>query len=179
MRNLLLALIVAFLAACSSQPTYRTSHAPLPVAQVDLQRYLGVWHEAARLPNGFEHGCTYATAEYRMRNDGLISVVNRCRKGDGSSDVARGRARTAGAPGEGKLEVSFFGPFWAKYWVLDHADDYSWSIVGEPSGRFLWVLTRADNISEREHAFFETRILGLGYRPADMVWAANGNGTQS
>jgi apolipoprotein D and lipocalin family protein len=178
--RLISVLFLAILAtACAAQPVYRSSTAPLPVASVELPRYLGHWHEAARLPNRFEQGCIGASADYGQRPDGLISVTNTCRQAEGGQRTARGRARTTGALGEGKLEVSFFGPFWAKYWVLERAPDYSWSIVGEPSGRYLWLLTRAERISARERAFFETRISALGYRPAEMEWAANGGGSQN
>lgn len=160
-----------FLTACSGQPVYRQTSEPLPVADIDQQQYLGLWHEQARLPNRFEQGCVRVTAEYGVRDDGLISVVNTCREIDGSTRTARGRARPVGEAGEGKLEVSFFGPFWGDYWVLDRAPDYSWSIVGEPEGRFLWVLTRAETIDEATRAAFERRITELGYRPAELVWA--------
>lgn len=160
------------LAACAPQPLYRTTSDPLPVAQVDIGAYLGLWHEAARLPNRFERGCVYATALYAQREDGLISVTNACRTAQGGDRVARGRARTSGAPGEGKLEVSFFGPFWADYWVLERAPDYSWAIVGEPEGRYLWVLTRSESVTSEQRADLETRIRRLGYRPAELVWRA-------
>ncbi len=166
--------IIAFAliaAACSPQPVYRTSDAPLPVAEVDIPRYLGLWHEQARLPNRFEHGCQRARAAYGRRDDGLISVTNTCIDANGRTREAEGRARPAGASGEGKLEVSFFGPFWADYWVLERGANYEWSIVGEPEGKYLWVLTRAERISEDDREFFERRIEALGYRPADLVWA--------
>ncbi len=142
------------------------------MAYIDQQAYLGLWHEQARLPNSFERGCQRATAEYAAREDGLISVLNTCIEANGERRSAEGRARATGEAGEGKLEVSFFGPFWADYWVLQRADDYSWSIVGEPEGRYLWILTRAENISPEQRADFERRITALGYRPADLVWAA-------
>jgi apolipoprotein D and lipocalin family protein len=97
-------------------------------------------------------------------------VRNSCRESDGSVRVANGRARAAGAPGEGKLEVSFFGPFWGDYWVLERAEDYSWSLVGEPSGRYFWVLTRAERISAEQRAEFVRRIAALGYDPSDLLW---------
>jgi apolipoprotein D and lipocalin family protein len=62
-----------------------------------------------------------------------------------------------------KLKVSFFGPFWGDYWVLDHADDYSWSVVGEPSGRYLWVLTREPKPDAARAALLERRVRELGY----------------
>ncbi|MFP3693887.1 lipocalin family protein, partial [Burkholderia sp. SIMBA_048] len=71
---------------------------------------------------------------------------NSCREGGPNGPVrsSEGRARIVAGSGDAKLKVSFFGPFFfGDYWVLDHADDYAWSIVGEPSGRFLWILTRS------------------------------------
>lgn len=160
-----------FVTACSQNPVYRQSNDPLPVAYIDQERYLGLWHEQARLPNSFEEGCQRATAEYGVRRDGLISVLNTCINARGERRTAEGRARPSGEAGEGKLEVSFFGPFWANYWVLDRAEDYSWSIVGEPEGRYLWLLTREETLTQEQRTEFERRITQLGYRPAEMVWA--------
>ena len=91
--------------------------------------------ELARYEQGFQRDCDGVTADYALRSDGKISVINRCRKPDGSLKQAKGVAKLADSATNAKLKVSFFGPFYGDYWVLDHADDYSWSIVGEPSGR--------------------------------------------
>ncbi|MEZ6023443.1 MAG: lipocalin family protein [Hyphomonadaceae bacterium] len=168
----MLTLLIAAAGACAPQPVYRQSAAPLPVAAVEIERYLGLWHEQARLPNRFERGCRAATAEYARRADGLISVRNSCRLADGRMRVANARAREVGEAGGGKLEVSFFGPFWADYWVLQRGEDYGWSIVGEPEGRYLWLLTRAETLTPEERAAFEARIAALGYRPEDLEWRA-------
>lgn len=170
MRHIFLLSALMLLAACASQPVNRAAVNPLPVASVDIERYLGMWHEAARLPNRFERDCVGATAEYRMRPDGLISVRNVCTRADGSTRDAMGRARRVGVGEEGKLKVSFFGPFWGDYWVLERAEDYSWSIVGEPSGRYLWVLTRAERTTPEERATFEARLRALGYYVSALVW---------
>jgi apolipoprotein D and lipocalin family protein len=118
---------------------------PQPEKDVDLQRYLGKWFELARYENWFERGCEAATAEYGLLPDGKVSVRNSCRYGGvaGRLKVTSGKARILPGTGGTKLKVSFFGPFYiGNYWVLDHAEDYAWSIVGEPSGRYLWILTR-------------------------------------
>lgn len=179
MRFFLTTCVILALAACSGQPVYRTGNEPLPVARIEPARYVGLWHEAARLPNSFEQGCLMATAEYALEENGRVSVVNTCRDSEGETRVARGHARIVGENGEGKLKVSFFWPVEADYWVLERADDYSWSIVGEPGGRYLWVLTRAERITPEERAFFETRITALGFRPAELVWSAANSGEQS
>ena len=55
-------------------------------------------------------------ATYTLRDDGDISVVNRCRKGsvDGPLDEAVGRSRFVDRVTFTKLEGSFFRPFWAR-----------------------------------------------------------------
>jgi apolipoprotein D and lipocalin family protein len=125
---------------------------PEPAKAVDLQRYLGLWYEIARYDASFERNCEAVTAEYTLRPDGLIRVLNTCREGSPSGRIrsSEGKARIVPGSENAKLKVSFFGPFLAgKYWVLDHSDSYEWSIVGEPRGRYLWILHR-DAIPPRE-----------------------------
>lgn len=117
-------------------------HVPEPARPVDLKLYAGRWFEIARYEQPFEKGCEGVTAEYSLGPNGMIIVVNRCRM-VGRTREARGRARIVDHETAAKLKVSFFGPFYGDYWVLDHADDYGWSIVGEPSGRYLWILARS------------------------------------
>jgi apolipoprotein D and lipocalin family protein len=139
---------------------------PQPAKPVDLNRYLGRWYELARYEAGFQRGCEAVTADYSLRDDGLIGVLNSCRQGaiDGPVKQAEARARIVEGSENAKLKVSFFGPFYVgDYWVLDHADDYSWSIVGEPSGRYLWLLSREARPSAEMRAALNARVRALGY----------------
>lgn len=157
---------VAGLAACStiaSRHPVGNSSVPQPRKPVDLQRYLGRWYEIARYEQGFQKGCEGVTADYSLRPDGTISVLNRCRKPGGKMSEARGRAKVVDRRTNAKLKVSFFGPFYGNYWVLDHADDYSWSIVGEPSGRYLWILNRESRPGDAEVQQLIDRAAQLGY----------------
>jgi len=152
------------LAACVSGPS-GNPNPPQPAKAVDLERYAGLWYEAARYDMRFEKGCDGVTAEYSKRPDGLIRVLNTCRKGgpDGPAKVSEGKAKIADTATSAKLKVSFFGPFFfGDYWVLDHADDYSWSIVGEGSGRYLWLLTRKPPTPE-VMADLTARAKAMGY----------------
>ena len=115
---------------------------PEPAKSVEIGRYLGRWYELARYEQGFQKDCEGVTADYALRDDGKISVLNRCRKPDGKVTDAKGKAKIVDTTSNAKLKVSFFGPFYGDYWVLDRAEDYSWAIVGEPSGRYLWILSR-------------------------------------
>lgn len=157
--------LAGLLSACVSGQVGNRA-VPQPAKAVELSRYLGVWREFARYETSFERDCEGVTAEYRARPDGLIDVINTCRKGalDGPVEVARGRAKPEGDAQGAKLKVSFFGPFYVgRYWVLDHAPDYSWAIVGEGSGRFLWVLTREAVPPPDVRAALVGRVKALGY----------------
>src|SRR3712207_799961 len=103
------------LAGSNDAPPLRT------VESVDLKRYLGKWYEIASYPTRFQKGCHGTTAEYSLKDDGQLKVVNRCFKGSltGKESVATGRARIKDPKTNAKLEVTFFWPFWGDYWVID------------------------------------------------------------
>ena len=162
----LLGVAAVGLAACSSllsRHAVGNYSVPEPNKPVDLQKYIGRWYEIARYEQGFQKGCEGVTADYSLRADGRIDVLNRCRKPGGRLSEARGRAKVVDRAANAKLKVSFFGPFYGDYWVLDHADDYSWSIVGEGSGRYLWILSRQATPADAEIRKLIDRAEALGY----------------
>ena len=144
------------------------SAVPDPAKSVTVDRYLGRWFEIARYEQRFERGCTNVTADYSLRSDGRIEVLNSCTRPDGTLRIARGVAKTVSAS-NAKLKVSFFGPFSGDYWVLDHADDYSWSIVGEPSGRYLWILARQSNPGPEVVEHLIERTAAMGYDTSMLI----------
>lgn len=159
---------IAILGGCATFQRGPVGNAavPQPTAAVDLNRYAGLWYEIGRYEAGFQKGCEASTATYGVREDGLVSVVNTCRQEslDGELRTVEGKARIVEGSGNAKLKVSFFGPFYlGDYWVLDRADDYSWSIVGEPSGRYLWLLSRTPQPSSATRDTIMNRARELGY----------------
>lgn len=153
---------LALISACQRHPVGNTA-VPEPAKHVDLSRYLGRWYEIARYEQSFERGCEGVSATYTLRPDGKIQVLNHCRKPNGKISEARGTAKIVDTTTNAKLKVSFFGPFYGDYWVLDHADDYSWSIVGEPSGRYLWLLARTPTPEEQVVENLISRARAMGY----------------
>jgi apolipoprotein D and lipocalin family protein len=164
---LLTVLALALVSGCSTLdkgPVGNTA-VPQPAKAVDIDRYLGRWYELARYEAGFQKDCEGVTADYSLSAPGKIKVINSCRKGslDGKADQATGKAKVVEGSNNAKLRVSFFGPFYGDYWVLDRADDYSWAIVGEPSGRYLWLLNRKANPGKAELDAMKARAAALGY----------------
>lgn len=137
------ALFAATLLLCA--PPARAADEPAPVQSVpavDLSRYLGRWYEIASFPLFFQRVCRGDTrAEYALRDDGDISVLNRCRTDNGFAQVS-GRAWAVEGSGNAQLKVQFFWPFRANYWVIGLDPDYRWAVVGNPNRRYLWILSR-------------------------------------
>jgi apolipoprotein D and lipocalin family protein len=157
-----------FFPGCATRPVGNPL-VPEPAKQVDLQRYLGRWYELGRYEVRFEQDCEGVTADYSLRDDGLVEILNTCRAGapGGPARSAKGKAKVLAGSGNAKLKVSFFGPFYfADYWVLDHAEDYTWSIVGEPSGRYLWILHRDPTPGDAEWTALIGRARALGFETA-------------
>jgi apolipoprotein D and lipocalin family protein len=116
-----------------------------PVQGFEMGRYLGTWYEIARLDHSFERGLSDVTAQYSLRDDGGVRVINRGFKtADGKWEEAEGKAYFVGDKTVGELKVSFFGPFYGAYNVvaLDQ-QDYQWSLVVGPNTKYLWILSRS------------------------------------
>jgi apolipoprotein D and lipocalin family protein len=162
------------LTACSTLEKGPVGNAtvPQPAKPVEIERYLGRWYELARYEAGFQKDCEAVTADYSLAAPGQIKVVNSCRQGsiDGKSKQAIGKAKIVEGSNNAKLRVSFFGPFYGDYWVLDRADDYSWAIIGEPSGRYLWLLHRQASPGQDALRALSARAAKLGYDVGQLRW---------
>jgi len=132
-------LLAGLLGGCTGVPK-----GVAPVTGFESQRYLGTWYEIARLDHSFERGLSRVQATYEAASNGTITVINRgydAAKGEWRE--ARGRARLNGAPGEGRLKVSFFGPFYGAYNIMAlDGKDYRFAMVCGPNTEYLWILGR-------------------------------------
>ena len=149
----------------------RAAEPPLEtVENVDLERYSGRWFEIASYPAWFQRGCTATTADYSLRGDGRITVVNRCRKGsvDGKPKTARGLARVVDDRTNSKLKVSFFRPFWGDYWIIDLDSEYRWAVVSEPRRKYLWILSRTPEMGDALYRDIVDRLTAGGYDPSRL-----------
>jgi apolipoprotein D and lipocalin family protein len=122
------------------------------VNKVDLNKYIGLWYEVAKIPNWFQKKCIKnTTAEYSLRDDGKIKVVNSCIQDDGSKNVAEGVAKVVDNISNAKLEVSFvrilgIQLFWGDYWIIGLGENYDFAIVGSPDRKYGWILSRTKKL---------------------------------
>jgi apolipoprotein D and lipocalin family protein len=166
MKLLAACLLTAALAGCVSKPANVE-----PVTPFNSATYLGKWYEIARLDHSFEKGLSRVSAEYSMRPDGGIKVINR------GFDSARqawkqseGKAYFVGASDTAHLKVSFFGPFYGSYIVFDLDPAYQVSMVSGPDTSYLWILSRTPTIDAAVKARLVAKAKNLGYRTGELIF---------
>ena len=149
-------IMLAALAALSSPP-------PLDVVpHVDLTRYIGRWYEIASFPQRFQKGCIDSRADYRIRDDGALEVINSCFR-NGEVDRAKGKAWVADRATNAKLKVSFFWPFRGDYWIIELGEDYEYAVVSAPDRQYLWVLAREPKMNETLYQGIIDRLKDRGF----------------
>jgi len=140
------------------------------VSFVDLNKYSGNWYEIARYPNRFQKQCVgNTTANYRLKQNGDIEVINRCKKKDGSYDDATGKAKVVDKTSNAKLKVSFFWIFYAPYWIIDLDPNYKWAVIGHPKKSYCWILSRTPQLDERTYQGILKRLEAKGYDTAKLI----------
>lgn len=162
-----LALMTLFATGCTSTGTPSGIE---PVQAFELPRYLGKWYEIARLDHSFEENLQKVTAEYSMRDDGGVTVVN---KGfnvkENEWEQAQGRAYFVGEPTVGHLKVSFFGPFYSSYVIFELGEGYDYAFVSGPDREYLWLLAREPQVAPELYKRFVARAEELGFATAELI----------
>jgi len=168
-----LLLLLAGVAGAQEAPL---PNAPVPV--LDLQRYAGPWHEIAHLPLFFQRNCAAnITATYTPQPDGRLGVRNACDTPAGKRLVSDAVARPVAVP-SGALQVRFAPAWlgwlpkvWADYWVVELDPEYRWAVVGGPSRKYLWILSRTPTLPRDQHDALRERAARRGYPVERLILA--------
>ncbi len=167
MKNFFLALLCVCVAGCTGIPDNVK-----PVDNFDLGKYLGRWHEIARLDHSFERSLTKVTADYHLRDDGSVRVLNRgYSPKENTWKEATGKAYFVHKTDQGHLKVSFFGPFYGSYiiFVLDH-EDYQYALVCGPNKSYLWILARTPAIDEDIKNMLISKAAAAGFNTGKLIF---------
>ena len=167
LKPLWITVLILTLTGCSLGPAPGVQ----PVTGFDLARYTGTWYEIARLDHRFERGLADVSATYRVQADGSVEVRNR------GFDLAKdewreaiGRAVFIGAPTTGSLKVSFFGPFYGGYHVVELDPDYRWALVLGPDRDYAWILARDKVLPASVRERLSAAAFAAGIDTSAWVW---------
>lgn len=142
------------------------------VKNLDLNKYLGTWYEIARYDHGFERGLVGVTANYSLRPDGKIKVLNKGYKGslNGKLSEATGKAKIPDPKNNpAKLKVSFFLFFYGDYFVMELDKDYQWALIGSSSDKYLWILSRTPQMDKDTYNSLIENLKKRGYDISKLI----------
>jgi apolipoprotein D and lipocalin family protein len=167
MRLFTILLLSMVLTACTGTPK-----GVEPVSGFELERYLGKWYEIARLDHSFERGLTAVTADYSLRDDGNVKVINRGYDQEKTKwKEAEGKAKFVKDADIAQLKVSFFGPFYGSYIVFGlDKQDYQYAFVAGPNHGYLWLLARTPQVDEAIIERFINEASQRGFNTDDLIF---------
>jgi apolipoprotein D and lipocalin family protein len=145
------------------------------VSPFDQKKYLGKWYEIARLDFKYERNLDNVTARYSLDEDGSIIVDNRGHdyvKKEWKKSI--GKAKFVDSPNEGRLKVSFFGPFYSGYNVIALDENYRYALVAGDNLKYLWILSRETTIPEKVKADYLQLAQNIGYDTRALIWVSHG-----
>lgn len=164
------ALALSLVAGCTGLPDGTE-----PVRGFHLEAYLGTWYEVARLDHSFERGLECVTADYSRRDDGGVRVINRgIDRETGELRQAEGRAYFVDQPNIGHLKVSFFGPVFSSYVILDLDKDYQWALVSGYNRDYLWLLSRRPEPGQSIVRNMTEEAENLGFPVDELIFVDQG-----
>ena len=170
LRSVVSGVAAIFLGGCTSLP-----EGVEPVADFDLDAYLGKWYEVARSDHRFERGLEQVTAEYSRRPAGGVKVVNRgYSPAEAKWKSVEGKAFPVADAHSAHLKVSFFGPFYSSYCVFELDPDGQHAFVCGADHSYLWLLSRTPGVSQKVKQRFLTRSEELGFATQDLIWVEHG-----
>ncbi len=164
----ILILFVLLATGCVSIPDNIT-----PVTSFQIERYLGKWYEIARLDHRFERGLTQISAEYSMRHDGGLKVLNRGYSNEKQEwSEAEGRGYFVQSPNEAYLKVSFFGPFFGSYIVFElDTVNYQYALISGPDKSYFWLLARTPTIDDNLKKKLIAKAAALGFDTTKLIFS--------
>ncbi|MFO1381839.1 MAG: lipocalin family protein [Chitinivorax sp.] len=159
--------LALLLSSCTSIPDGLQAVTPF-----ELQRYLGRWYEIARLDHSFERGLSQVTADYSLRDDGGVRVINRGYSAANKEwKQAEGKAYFVGPADRGHLKVSFFGPFYGTYVVLElDQAGYQYSLICGPDRSYLWILARTPSLPPEVKQRLLDKAAALGFDTSQLLF---------
>lgn len=163
----LLALVVVFLANCTGIPEGLNA-----IDNFDMRRYIGTWYEIARLDNRFEKGLERISANYQPREDGGIDVTNKgWNAQEGEWSMIEGKGYFIDKADTGRLKVSFFGPFYGAYNIIDlDKQNYSYALVTGPDKSYLWILSKTKQLPQETLRNVINKAKSFGFSTENLIY---------
>ena len=135
------------------------------VEYVDLQKFMGDWYVIANIPTFIEKGAVNAIESYRLDSKGRIKTTFTFRK-----DSVSGPEKKYNPTGfiynrktNAEWRMQFLWPFRSPFLIIDLDDDYSYTVIGIPSRKYVWIMAREHKMSEGLYNKIISNLEKVGY----------------
>ncbi len=171
-RSLFWSIAIVLLTACTGVPQDVET-----IKSFDANQYLGTWYEIARLDHSFERDLENVTATYSLREDGGIKVINKgFNHKTNQWKEAEGKAyfidpANADKTNTGRLKVSFFGPFYGAYNIIELDQPYyNYVMLCGPDKSYFWILSRTPQLAYPIKQELISRAKALGFATENLIY---------
>jgi apolipoprotein D and lipocalin family protein len=141
------------------------------VEKVELNKFMGSWYVIAILPNMIEKNAVNGIESYTLNPDGTIAITYKLRVGskDGKEKIMKPKAKVFNKETSAEWRVQFFPLFWFPYLIIDLADDYRYTVIGVPNHKYVWIMSRTPQMSDKDYSEILTKLKAEGYRTDKIV----------
>lgn len=140
------------------------------VKQVDIERFMGDWYVLGIIPNFIEKHAINGIESYSLLDDERVKIDYRF------TDVRTGavkhmepKAWIYDKETMAEWRVQFIWPIKFPYLIIDLADDYSYTVIGVPNRKFVWIMAREPELPDEVYNGILERLKLTGYEIDKIV----------
>lgn len=159
--------VILNLFSCASKPRFEKT-----VSKLELSRFMGTWYVQGGRFTFLEKEVHNGVETYTWNQDKqLIEIGFTYNQGsfNGPQKSLPQKGYIHNTETNAHWKVSPLWPFKFDYLVIALADDYSWTVIGVPDQKYVWIMSKSKNMSEETFNSVLTQINSLGYDSTQLV----------
>ncbi len=137
---------------------------------VNLEKFMGDWYVIASIPTMFEKGAVNAVENYTWNDKGYVDVTFTYIKDkpDGKAKRMTQKGFIYDESSNAEWRVQPIWPLRLGYLILDLAEDYSYTVIGVPNRKYLWIMAREPSLSDSVYQKILKDVEQQGYAVSEI-----------
>ena len=135
------------------------------VDYVDLEKFMGDWYVIANIPTFIEKGAVNAIESYRLDSKGRVKTTFTFRKGskNGPEKEYNPTGFIYDKKTNAEWRMQFLWPFKSPFLIIDLDEDYTYTVIGIPSRKYVWIMARNHSLDEKIYNNIVSNLKKVGY----------------
>tara|TARA_Y100000590_G_scaffold427665_1_gene538072 strand:+ start:27 stop:557 length:531 start_codon:yes stop_codon:yes gene_type:complete len=151
--------------SCNDSSKFSGLQTMKTVDYVDLKKYMGDWYVIANIPTFIEKNATNAIESYRLNQNGIIETTFTFFKNspDGEKKVYRPKGFVHNKKTNAEWRMQFLWPFKLPFLIIELDKDYSYTVIGYPSRKYVWIMARDSKMKQDRYNKILENLSNIGY----------------